>query len=185
MMGKLLSWKDRLIGTSIQADERTTITDSCQEDEDFDLSKVDVKCSLVNGIPSIDFSERVNQILIKAMAFTVAIKLLGQNIGYLLLYNKVSSLWKSTQPFQLMDVENGYFLAKFQSSRDFQKIQFMGLPGHMYNRKILQEIGGMVGYVAKLDFNTDNGVRGRFARMAVYVNLEKAMIFQVFINGSL
>ncbi|MBA0737108.1 hypothetical protein Gogos_010584 [Gossypium gossypioides] len=36
-----------------------------------------------------------------------------------------------------------------------------GLPGHMYNRRILWQIGGMIGKVAKLDFNTDNGVRGR------------------------
>ncbi|MBA0595993.1 hypothetical protein Gorai_012841, partial [Gossypium raimondii] len=97
------------------------------EDEDFDLSKVDVKRSLVNGIPSIDFSERVNQILNKDMAFTVAIKLLGRNIGYSVLYNNVCSLWKSTQPFRLMDVENGYFLEKFQSSGDFQKVLCQGL----------------------------------------------------------
>ncbi|PPD90413.1 hypothetical protein GOBAR_DD12646 [Gossypium barbadense] len=150
--------------------EAAPMMDSCQEDEDFDLSKADVKCSLVNGIPSIDFSERVNQILNKGMAFTVVIKLLGQNIGYSALYNNVCSLWKSTQPFRLMDVENGYFLEKFQSSGDFQKVLCQG---------------GMVRQVAKLDFNTENGVRGRFARMAVYVNLEKAMTFQVFINGSL
>ncbi|KAK5843111.1 hypothetical protein PVK06_005546 [Gossypium arboreum] len=41
------------------------------------------------------------------------------------------------------------------------------------------------GRVAKLDFKTDNGVRGRFARMAVYVNLGKALISHVFINGLL
>lgn len=43
----------------------------------------------------------------------------------------------------------------------------------------------MVRKVVKLDFNIDNGVRGRFARMAVYVNLKKALISQVLVNGIL
>ncbi|MBA0583855.1 hypothetical protein Gorai_014696 [Gossypium raimondii] len=43
----------------------------------------------------------------------------------------------------------------------------------------------MIGRVAKLDFNTDNRVWGRFARMVVYVNLGKALISQVLINGVL
>ncbi|MBA0763310.1 hypothetical protein Gotri_012776, partial [Gossypium trilobum] len=64
-------------------------------------------------------------------------------------------------------------------------IRLPGLPGHLYKRKIFWEIGGMIGRVAKLDFNIDNRVRGRFARMAVYVNLGKALISQVLINGVL
>lgn len=44
---------------------------------------------------------------------------------------------------------------------------------------------GTIGKVTKLDFNTNNEVRGRFARMAVYVNLEKALISQVLVNGVL
>ncbi|MBA0584034.1 hypothetical protein Gorai_014868 [Gossypium raimondii] len=37
------------------------------------------------------------------------------------------------------------------------------LPGYMYKKKILWEIGGMVGKVGKLDFNTDSRTRGRCA----------------------
>nr|KJB43972.1 hypothetical protein B456_007G227100 [Gossypium raimondii] len=43
----------------------------------------------------------------------------------------------------------------------------------------------MGGKVAKLFFNTDNRARERFTRMAVYVNLDKPLIFQVLINGAL
>ncbi|MBA0784544.1 hypothetical protein Gotri_006735, partial [Gossypium trilobum] len=64
-------------------------------------------------------------------------------------------------------------------------IRLPGLPRHMYKRKILWEIWGMIGRVTKLDFNIDNGVRRRFARMTVYVNLGKALISQVLINGVL
>ncbi|KAH1131347.1 hypothetical protein J1N35_002725 [Gossypium stocksii] len=62
-------------------------------------------------------------------------------------------------------------------------IRLPGLPGHMYKRQVLREIGATIGKVAKLYFNTDNGVRGRFARMAVFVNLDKPLISQVLING--
>ncbi|XP_040957655.1 uncharacterized protein [Gossypium hirsutum] len=62
-------------------------------------------------------------------------------------------------------------------------IRLPGLPGHMYTKKILWEIGGMVGKVAKLDFNTDSKARGRYASMAIYINLEKPLISMVLING--
>ncbi|KAH1056406.1 hypothetical protein J1N35_034471 [Gossypium stocksii] len=61
------------------------------------------------------------------MACTIVVKLLGRNIEYSAFHNKVCSLWKSTQLFQLMDVENGYFLAKFQNSEDFEKVLCQGL----------------------------------------------------------
>lgn len=41
----------------------------------------------------------------------------------------------------------------------------------------------MVGCVTKLDFNTESGSRGRFARMAVFINLEKPLVSQIMVNG--
>ncbi|MBA0853993.1 hypothetical protein Goshw_024710 [Gossypium schwendimanii] len=77
----------------------------------------------------------------------------------------------------------------FDEEEDFVLIEgnihLPGIPRYMYKRKILWEIGGMVGKVAKLDFNTDIRVRGRFARMAIYVNLDKPLVSQVLINGVL
>ncbi|PPR89073.1 hypothetical protein GOBAR_AA31612 [Gossypium barbadense] len=53
---------------------------------------------------------------------SVALKLLGRNIGYIALFNQISSLWRSSKSFNLMDIENGYFLAKFQSIEDYNKV---------------------------------------------------------------
>ncbi|MBA0696459.1 hypothetical protein Goari_003010 [Gossypium aridum] len=41
----------------------------------------------------------------------------------------------------------------------------------------------MVGKVVKLDMNTDSRTRGRFARMVIYVDLEKPLVSHVLING--
>ncbi|MBA0736395.1 hypothetical protein Gogos_009954, partial [Gossypium gossypioides] len=54
-------------------------------------------------------------------------------------------------------------------------IRLLGLPGYLYKCKILTEIGGMVGKVAKLDLHIDSMTRGRFARIVVYVNLDKPL----------
>lgn len=86
------SWKDCLLGTGLCNGEKEKNAVRFYEEEDFDLSKSDVVRSIIDGIPSINFSDRVNQILIKDMAHTVVIKLLERNIGYSALYNKVCSL---------------------------------------------------------------------------------------------
>ncbi|MBA0706709.1 hypothetical protein Golax_018803 [Gossypium laxum] len=153
-------WRDCLVGPRLRAEERPEVTRDFDGEGDFDLSEADIVRSSVDGTPSINFSE-----------------------------------WL-TQPFQLMDVENGYFLAKFQNSEDFEKVLCQGLwivfdqyltvqlwtvdfsttqaylsmamawirlpslPGHLYKRKVL----------------------GRFARMTIYVKLDKALISQVLIN---
>ncbi|MBA0580409.1 hypothetical protein Gorai_022628 [Gossypium raimondii] len=122
------------------------------------------------------------------MATTVVVKLLGRNIGYNTFQNKIYNLWRLATPFKLMDVEHGYFLVKFQSNEDFEKVPPKGhglpsLPDFPYKKKILEEIGGLIGRLAKLDYNTDSKSRGRFARMTDYINLDKALILNIMVNG--
>ncbi|MBA0693905.1 hypothetical protein Goari_004247 [Gossypium aridum] len=64
-------------------------------------------------------------------------------------------------------------------------IRFPGLPSHLYKKQILWEIKGMIGKVTKLEFNTDSQARGRYARVALYVNLEKSLTSKILINGYL
>ncbi|PPR93435.1 hypothetical protein GOBAR_AA27226 [Gossypium barbadense] len=147
---------------------------------------------------------------------TVVLKLFGRNIRYSALNNRISSVWYPSKPFHLMDIENGYFLAKFQSIDDFVKvlpqgpwmisgqyltvqrwikefnplqpyssmvlawIRLPGLPGlYWWNRQPSE----IIGKVVWLDFNIDSRTRGRFARIAVYINLDKPLIAQVLVNG--
>lgn len=64
-------------------------------------------------------------------------------------------------------------------------IRLLSLLGHLYKRKILGEIGSLVGRVAKLDLNTINRTKGRSARMVIYVNLDKPLVSQIRINGEI
>ncbi|MBA0686998.1 hypothetical protein Goari_014561 [Gossypium aridum] len=94
--------------------------------------------------------------------------------------NEVYNLWKLSAPFHLMDVENGYFLVKFQNKIDCEKVLS---EGYLYKHKILIEIEGLVGKVAKLNMNTYSRARDHFARMVVYVNLDRPLVSQILING--
>ncbi|KAG8494117.1 hypothetical protein CXB51_011857 [Gossypium anomalum] len=160
-----ISWKDKLLGTNSGGmDVGKLGPSSLDADEDLEFLEGDIHRSVVNGIPSIDFSERIQNILVKEMELTVILKLLGRNIGYGTLNNRISSLWNTAKPFHLMDIENGYILAKFQSFDDYTKVLALpGLPGYLYKKKIIEVIGNTIGKVVRLDFNTDSRSRGRFA----------------------
>ncbi|MBA0590450.1 hypothetical protein Gorai_019155, partial [Gossypium raimondii] len=152
-----VTWKGKLLGGS---STKGGVIEILELDRESDLEFVerDIKKLDINGIPSIDFSEKVNQLLVKDMALT----------------------YLTVQPWSTnFDPAKPYLsLVKFW-------IRLRSLPGHLYNWKILLEIGELVGKVVRLDFNTDNKARGRFARMAVFVNLNKPLIFQILINGIL
>ncbi|MBA0876882.1 hypothetical protein Goshw_022427 [Gossypium schwendimanii] len=211
---KPISWKDMLIGQS----SKETFND-LEGKDDLDILDGDIQKSFVNGVPSISFSDRIHKIIIQGMENTVILKLLGRSIGFSVLQNKLYNLWKPLAALHMMDIENGYFLVKFQNKLDCEKalseghwiifgqylmvqpwslafdptqaypsvvmawIRFPGLPVYLYNHKIITEIGKTVGKVVKLDMNTDNRTRGRFARLAVYVDLEKPLVSYILING--
>ncbi|KAH1097490.1 hypothetical protein J1N35_014411 [Gossypium stocksii] len=123
------------------------------------------------------------------METTVVVKLLGWNIGYGVLHKRILSLWEPSQSFCLMGIENGYYLIQFKSRVDYDLALtqgpwiVFGLLGFLYKRKILEEIWNLVDQVVKLDFKTESGARGQFARMAVSLDLEKPLTSQVSING--
>ncbi|KAK9022315.1 hypothetical protein V6N11_002591 [Hibiscus sabdariffa] len=62
-------------------------------------------------------------------------------------------------------------------------IRLPGLPITWYKRSLHEAIGSCVGSVVKIDFQTDNGHRGRFARMAVKINLNQPLVSKIVVNG--
>ncbi|KAK5771901.1 hypothetical protein PVK06_048157 [Gossypium arboreum] len=123
----ILSWKDKLLRNKSGASNKLGLDNSgAGANEDMEFYEGDIHRSIVNGIPAIDFSERIQQILFKEMEHMVVLKLLGRNIGYGALNNRIISLWNTSKPFHLMDIENGYFLAKFYSTNDYAKVLSQG-----------------------------------------------------------
>ncbi|MBA0856950.1 hypothetical protein Goshw_005210 [Gossypium schwendimanii] len=77
-------------------------------EEDFALTKGDVLTEMVEGVPSITFLDR------------------GE-IGFNVLLNKITLLWNPKCPIQLMDIENDFFLVRFQDENDYNKALIGGL----------------------------------------------------------
>lgn len=110
-LSKPFSFRDVVLNSS---SENVNINDEW-EMEDFDLWKDDVGKDVVDGVPSIEFSDRVYGLIDDSMSKTLIVKLLGRKIGYIALWNKMCVMWKPYMRFQLMDIDNGYYLAKFES----------------------------------------------------------------------
>ncbi|MBA0597611.1 hypothetical protein Gorai_007413 [Gossypium raimondii] len=99
-------------------------------------------------------------------------------------FNEENFDFRPSQPFHLMDVENGYYLlwtVDFDPSRPFPIMvltwtRFLGILGFLYKQQVFEEIESLVGKVARLDIKMDSGTRGHFSRMAVSVDLEKPLV---------
>lgn len=61
-------------------------------------------------------------------------------------------------------------------------IRFPKLPIEFYEPLALLKIGKAIGLVLRIDANTINGVRGRFTRLCVQVNLDKPLIRMIYIG---
>ncbi|MBA0554528.1 hypothetical protein Golob_013625, partial [Gossypium lobatum] len=126
-----VSWRDKVLGIgSGYSEKELGVVGS--EDKDLDFLEGDVMKFAVNGILSINFSNRIKQILVKEMELTLVIRLLGRNIGYVVLYNRISILWKPSKPFHIMDIGNDYFFVKFQSSEDFDSLN-LGIVNYIWS----------------------------------------------------
>lgn len=72
------------------------------EMKDLALQEDDVQKEIVDGVPTIDFSNRNYGLIDDRMSKTLIVKLLGRRIGYNALWNKVCAIWKPSMRFQLM-----------------------------------------------------------------------------------
>ncbi|KAH1080237.1 hypothetical protein J1N35_019998 [Gossypium stocksii] len=97
-----ISWKDKLLGLNPRTlDIKGMHLSGVLADDDLEFLEGDIHRSVINGVHAIDFSERVKQILFKEWSLR---------------------LWNTSKHFHLMDIENGYFLAKLQSTEDYVKV---------------------------------------------------------------
>lgn len=113
-----ISWKDKLWERKGTGSLDCSMISDGSTDVDLKFEEGDILRSIIDGIPTIDFSKRIKKVLVKDMETTAIVKLLGRNIGYGVLFNQITSHWKPSQPFRLMDMENGYYLVRFQNKND-------------------------------------------------------------------
>ncbi|KAI9119468.1 hypothetical protein K1719_009344 [Acacia pycnantha] len=59
------------------------------------------------------------------------------------------------------------------------------LPARYYHKSIIRSIGSVFGEVIRVDYNTDSGDRGKFARIAVLIDLTKPLTSKILVDGTL
>ncbi|MBA0716013.1 hypothetical protein Golax_014880 [Gossypium laxum] len=121
-----VTWKDKLLGGS-GSGSLSGATILNLEFEDGDILRF-----FINGIPDIDFSDRLKKILVKYMESTIVVKL----------------VWAPSY-VQIWTV--GFDPSRPFPNRVLAWIRFPGLPGFLYQKKILEEIRSLIGKVVKLD----------------------------------
>lgn len=203
------SFKDKLVGGGTRGEPLPEVPP-----EELLLDDDDVTISTEELVPSISFSQRVQDIMTENMRYTVVVKVLGRFVRYTALYTKISALWKPSSGFRLIELDEGCFLVKLFSNDDYQNallggpwvvmghyltvhpweptispqnleienvygwVRLPSLPYHYYHKSVLRAVGDLIGDVQKIDYNTSDGTKARFARLAVKINLTKPPCIQ-------
>lgn len=94
-------------------------------DKEFELHEGNVAMK-VDGVPSINFSDLVQQFIARKMAMTMVVKLLRRKLGFSALLYKLSTLWKLVGHLQLMDLKNAFYLVRFHDKSNLDKMLTCG-----------------------------------------------------------
>ncbi|KAH9665772.1 hypothetical protein KPL70_020428 [Citrus sinensis] len=173
-----LSFKDKLMES-----QRTVVEDPINEDGALDFEPEDIMVEHGINMPSISFSPKIHAQLVRPWQYAVVVKLLGKSIGYRALCNRLGALWNSTTGFNVIDLENNYFLIRFKSNEDMEFVLTQGPWTLMGHYLIVQPWSPQFDSSKEEYYNTESATRGKFARIAVEVSLSKPLISQFLLDG--
>ncbi|RYQ95389.1 hypothetical protein Ahy_B08g090661 isoform A [Arachis hypogaea] len=129
---------------------------------------------------------------------------MGKRVGYAV-KRRLEAMWNKKGTVDVIDLSNDFYLVKFYASEDFDFALMEGLwkvydhyltvrlwePNFNPLRAIidkitawiLRKIGNLIGRTVKVDNNTANLCRGKFALLCVEVDLTKPLMGKYLING--
>ncbi|KAE8676059.1 hypothetical protein F3Y22_tig00111634pilonHSYRG00065 [Hibiscus syriacus] len=139
----------------------------------------------INGqYPVIQFVDQVHDRIDYSMRRSVIVRLLGRAIGFKTLLNWIGLYscldGRAVDDFRMLS--NGSTMESYihhirkHPSQVIYWVRLLGLPYRYYSKAIFCRIAMVIGQVVKIDYSTNSGERGRFARLAVLVNLNKPLI---------
>lgn len=111
-----ISFRDKLLGPSQELPIRGK--------EDM-IEKKLVHIELEDGnrlLPKVHIQPQVFQELCTPWNDALVIKLLGKNIGYNTMKERLQKIWKLQGGFEIMDNDNGFYMVKFDQAADKEKV---------------------------------------------------------------
>ncbi|XP_039004692.1 uncharacterized protein LOC120131886 [Hibiscus syriacus] len=154
-----------------------SIDEEIMDEEDVEVFEDDVVRGVVDGLISIDFSDRVQAIANKCFDQTMVVKLLERHF----LTALSDSPWTIFGHY--LTIELWHASSQLFPRRIVAWIRLLGLPITLYKRSIITKIGECIVKVVKIDYQTKTRRPGCFARMAVSVDMEKPLTSKLLING--
>ncbi|CAN1165919.1 hypothetical protein LINPERHAP2_LOCUS26434 [Linum perenne] len=147
----------------------------------------DISHQVVNGIRSLSLSDEFRNKLCRLWTKTVVVRLLGKYISYPFLCNRLRAIWKLVGHMHVVDLDRSCFMVKFANEQDYFKALTEGpwVPIQFYHPQILTSLGNLIGRTVKIDANTQRADRGKFARLAVEIDLKAPLIPVVNLDGAL
>ncbi|CAN1289104.1 Uncharacterized protein At4g02000, partial [Linum perenne] len=137
----------------------------------------DIVTSCSNGIKSISLSQGFKEKLCKPWSFSIEqdyFKALTGGPWILLDHHLAIHQWDPS----------------FRVSNELPKklvawVRFPHLPIHFYHVQVLTSLGNLIGKTIIIDFNTQTTERGKFARIAVEIDLDKPLPPVVLLDGAI
>lgn len=117
------SYKDKVMGMSFD----TEMDEAIEEELDGDVSDDDQVVEDNDG-PwfSMGMSKEEKIKARRPWRWSLIVKLVGRNIGYYILLRRLQNLWKTQQPFMLIDLTNDFYIARFSNKQDYEGALFNG-----------------------------------------------------------
>ncbi|CAN1149279.1 hypothetical protein LINPERHAP2_LOCUS16931, partial [Linum perenne] len=150
------------------------------------VGEKDIVSSISNDVRSLKLSKEFKEKLCQPWSNTVVIRLLGKSIGYSYLCNCLRSMWKPLGNMHMIDVDMDCFLVRFGADKDYLKALTGGpwMPIQLYHKEVLISLDNLVGKTIKIDYNTQSAERGKFARIAVEIDLSEALVPGIDLDGA-
>ncbi|KAI9096289.1 hypothetical protein K1719_026008 [Acacia pycnantha] len=179
------SFKDKLLNSEPRPND--------EEDEELILQQGDVSIGLKGNIPTVDFATHVLESLNQKMGLAVVVKLMGRKVGYRQLQTQLQYMWKPVGQLKIIDLDDDRFLVRFKDDMDYRNallnvtgwIILPKLPARYYHKSIIRSIGSVFGEVIRVDYNTNSGDIGKFARLAVSIDLMKPLISKIQVDDDI
>jgi len=111
-----ISFRDKLLGPSQETQIR--------EKEDMIANKL-VRIEHENGnrlLPKVYLEPSVFQELCTPWKDAIVVKLLGKNLGYHTMKERLQKTWRPQGGFEIMDNDNGFYMVKFDQAADKEKV---------------------------------------------------------------
>ncbi|KAJ4841399.1 hypothetical protein Tsubulata_048489 [Turnera subulata] len=181
------SFKDKLIAGS---------SPSPSSEDEFVEQDDDITAFHTPEGPVVKLSNRYRSMLHKRWAYTLIVKLWGRTIGFRSLCNKLPNLWSLKEGVKVVDLANNFYFVRFSNRQDYMHALADGpwivfdhcltipeLSCEYYDRRLLYTVCNMIGRLVKIDYNTQEAIRGRYARVAIELDLKKPLQSQVFVDS--